>query len=42
MTAAQDADIWAQEIGAQGIIPKPFHILDLINSVERFHGGGTN
>jgi two-component system chemotaxis response regulator CheY len=42
MTAAQDARTWAEEIGAQGFIPKPFHILDLIDSVERFHGGGTN
>ena len=40
MTAAQDARRWAQEVGAEGFIAKPFHILDLISSVERFHPGG--
>jgi two-component system chemotaxis response regulator CheY len=40
MTAAQDARRWAQEIGAEGYIAKPFHILDLLSSVERFHPGG--
>jgi DNA-binding response OmpR family regulator len=40
MTAAQDARHWAQEIGAEGYIAKPFHILDLIAAVERFHPGG--
>jgi DNA-binding response OmpR family regulator len=37
MTAAQDARRWAHEIGADGYIAKPFHILDLIASVDRFH-----
>jgi len=42
MTAAQDASRWAQEIGAEGSIAKPFHILDLLSSVERFHPGGPD
>jgi CheY-like chemotaxis protein len=35
MTAAQDASRWAQEIGAQGFIAKPFDLMDLISIVER-------
>ena len=42
MTAAQDARRWAQEIGADGYIAKPFHILDLIASVQRFHPPTTD
>jgi len=38
MTAAQDASRWAQEIGADGYIAKPFHLLDLLDSVEKYHG----
>jgi urea transport system substrate-binding protein len=34
MTAAQDARRWAQEIGAQGYIEKPFHINHLLSSIE--------
>src|SRR5947209_6780179 len=30
MTAAQDARRWAQEIGAQGYIAKPFDLSDLL------------
>jgi two-component system, chemotaxis family, chemotaxis protein CheY len=37
MTAAQDARRWAQEIGADGYIAKPFHLLDLLDSVEKYH-----
>ena len=37
MTAAQDARRWAEEIGAEGFIPKPFHVMDLIDAVARFH-----
>jgi len=40
MTAAQDARRWAEEIGAVGYIPKPFHITDLLDAVERFHPSG--
>ena len=36
MTAAQDARRWAQEIGAQGYISKPFELTDLLAAVERF------
>jgi two-component system chemotaxis response regulator CheY len=34
MTAARDARRWAQEIGAQGYIAKPFHLPDLVAAVE--------
>ena len=37
MTAAQDARRWAEEIGAEGYIPKPFHVMDLLDAVARFH-----
>jgi len=36
MTAAQDARRWAQEIDAAGYVPKPFHIVDLLDAVARF------
>jgi CheY-like chemotaxis protein len=36
MTAAQDAFSWAQEIGAEGFLAKPFDMFDLLNAVERF------
>ena len=35
MTAAQDARRWAQEIGAQGYVAKPFHLPDLVAAVEK-------
>jgi DNA-binding response OmpR family regulator len=35
MTAAQDARRWAEEIGAQGYVAKPFDLMDLVSSVER-------
>lgn len=35
MTAAQDARRWAQEIGADAYIAKPFDMIDLLNTVER-------
>lgn len=34
MTAAQDARRWAQEIGAQGYVAKPFDLSDLLSAVE--------
>src|SRR5438105_1395553 len=40
MTAAQDARRWAQEIGAEGYVAKPFDLLDLLAAVERFQGRG--
>ena len=35
MTAAADAGRWGREIGAQGVLPKPFELDDLIRAVER-------
>src|SRR5437588_8956648 len=36
MTAAQSAQRWAEEIGADGFLGKPFEIDDLIDIVGRF------
>jgi DNA-binding response OmpR family regulator len=38
MTAAHDARRWADEIGADGYIPKPFEADELILTVERIVG----
>ena len=35
MTAAQDARHWAEEIGADGYLSKPFELIDLLVAVER-------
>ena len=35
MTAAQNARRWAEEIGADGHLAKPFEIPDLLDAVER-------
>ena len=35
MTAAQNARTWAEEIGADGYVAKPFDLDDLLNKVER-------
>ena len=35
MTAAQNARLWADEIGAAGFVPKPFELPDLLDAVER-------
>jgi CheY-like chemotaxis protein len=35
MTAAQDARRWAQEIGANGYLAKPFDLTDLVDTVNR-------
>jgi CheY-like chemotaxis protein len=35
MTAAADARRWASEIGAMGVVPKPFALSELITAVER-------
>jgi|FLYN01.1.fsa_nt_gi DNA-binding response OmpR family regulator len=34
MTAARDARRWAQEIGADGYVAKPFHLPDLLAAIE--------
>ena len=34
MTAAQDARRWAQEVGADGYLAKPFDLTELLTSVE--------
>jgi two-component system chemotaxis response regulator CheY len=39
MTAAQDARCWADEIGAQGYLPKPFDLSDLLEKVEHTRSG---
>ena len=45
VTAAENARAWAQEIGADGYLSKPFQLRDLLRMVERFcrpsaHTGG--
>jgi DNA-binding response OmpR family regulator len=35
MTAADDAKRWAEEVGADGYVVKPFEILELLASVEK-------
>jgi two-component system, chemotaxis family, chemotaxis protein CheY len=41
MTAAQDAGRWADEIGAQGYLAKPFDLSDLLDSVSRLRDRGS-
>jgi CheY-like chemotaxis protein len=38
MTAAADARRWANEIGAMGVVPKPFALSELISAVQRCTG----
>jgi CheY-like chemotaxis protein len=35
MTAAQNARMWAEEIGAQGYVAKPFEVPALLDAVEK-------
>lgn len=35
MTAAHDAELWADELQAAGILPKPFKLLTLLSLVAR-------
>jgi DNA-binding response OmpR family regulator len=42
MTAAQNARRWAEEIGADGYLAKPFDLLDLLNAVERLGGRSSS
>lgn len=37
MTAARDAQVWAQEIGADGYLAKPFDLDDLLAAVSTIH-----
>ncbi len=39
MTAARNARLWADEVQAQGVVPKPFEMMDLLDAVERLAGG---
>ena len=38
MTAAQDAERWAEEIHADGYVAKPFDLNDLLDAVEQVSG----
>jgi len=40
MTAAESARRWADEVGADGYLAKPFGLDDLLATVERFRGSG--
>ena len=40
MTAAADAGRWADEIGAIGVVAKPFGIAELVDAVNRYSGAG--
>jgi CheY-like chemotaxis protein len=45
MTAAESAKRWADEVGAEGYLAKPFGLDELLATVERFSasgGGRTN
>jgi CheY-like chemotaxis protein len=41
MTAATDARRWASEIGAQGVLAKPFELDELTNAVRRLTPGAS-
>jgi two-component system chemotaxis response regulator CheY len=41
MTAADNARAWAEEIGADGYVAKPFDLTDLIAAIERLAPGGA-
>jgi len=40
MTAAESAKRWADEVGAEGYLAKPFGLDDLLATVQRFRGPG--
>jgi CheY-like chemotaxis protein len=40
MTAAESAKRWADEVGAEGYLAKPFGLDDLLATVERFRRSG--
>jgi DNA-binding response OmpR family regulator len=39
MTGSSDARAWAREIGAAAVLPKPFDVNSLLNTVERLRNG---
>jgi two-component system chemotaxis response regulator CheY len=41
MTAAADARRWGREIGAQGVLAKPFDIDELVRAVQLWRPRGT-
>jgi CheY-like chemotaxis protein len=41
MTAAIDARRWAEEIGAEGYLAKPFDLMEALEAVGRFCAGGA-
>jgi CheY-like chemotaxis protein len=41
MTAAADARRWGREIGAQGVLSKPFELDELIGAVQRLRSPRT-
>ena len=42
MTAAQNARQWAQDIGAQGFVSKPFEFDELLEAVESVYGSSPS
>lgn len=40
MTAAESAKRWAEEVGAEGYLAKPFGLDELLDTVERFRSPG--
>lgn len=40
MTAAEDAERWAEEIAADGHLAKPFELNELLTTLERYRGLG--
>ena len=42
MTAAESAKRWADEVGAEGYLAKPFGLDELLATVQRFRGRRTN
>ena len=40
MTAAESAKRWADEVGAEGYLAKPFGLDELLDTVERFRNSG--
>jgi CheY-like chemotaxis protein len=41
MTAAADARRWGREIGAEGVLAKPFDIDELVRAVQQWRAQGA-